>query len=144
MKLRHLALIILLLFCALPAGAASVSLGWNPSPGLAVVGYRVHYGLKPGKYTKVVQVKGRLTTKVTIKGLKQGSTYFFAITAYNKKGKESPLSSEISGKAGQTAKKANTKTDPVSPPSSQKEPAVAKIAPKAFKTGQGGKILPTR
>ncbi|MGC9195323.1 MAG: fibronectin type III domain-containing protein [Syntrophobacteraceae bacterium] len=141
MKLRHLAVILLLLFAALPAQAASLRLGWNPSPGPLVVGYRVHYGLKPGKYTKVVRVKGRLTTKVTIKGLKRGTTYFFAVTACNKMGKESPLSSEISGKPGQ---KDNTKTDPVSPPASHKEAAIAKIAPKTLKTGPGGKILPTR
>ncbi len=141
MKLRHLAVIVVFLFTAIPAGAASLSLAWNPSPGPSVVGYRVHYGLKPGKYTKVVRVKGRLTTTVTIKGLKRGTTYFFAVTAYNKKGDESPLSSEISGNPAQ---KATPPKAPISQASSRKEPGITKIAPKTLKKDKEGKILPTR
>lgn len=143
MKLKLLAATLLILCTALPSQAASVRLAWNPSPGPAIVGYRVHYGLKSGKYTRVVQVKGRLTTKADIKGLKEGKTYFFAVTAYNKKGRESPLSSEISGKPGGKAPKSRNQTAPASIQSPPK-PSPIKIPPRSLQTAPGGKLLPTR
>ena len=99
MKLKLLAASILVLCTTLPSQAASVRLAWNPSPGRSIVGYSIHYGVKPGKYIYAVKVKGRLTTSVVIKSLKEGETYFFAVTAYNKKGEESALSSEIKRQA---------------------------------------------
>ena len=143
MRLKLLAASLLVLCSALPSQAASVQLAWNPSPGRSIVGYRVHYGLKSGKYTHVVPVKGRLKTNVVIKDLEKGKTYFFAVTAYNKKGQESSLSSEISGKPdGKTAKghnRASADPSPTSPESTN-----VKIPPKTLKTGSGGKLLPTR
>ncbi len=140
MKLKIVAASILLLSAPLTLRAASVRLAWNPSSGRSVVGYKVHYGLKHGKYTQMVQVKGRLTTKTVIKGLNEGKTYFFAVSAYNKKGQESPLSSEISGKpGGKTAN--NHNQTPAVPPLESSPP---KIPPRTLQMGPGGKILPTR
>jgi fibronectin type 3 domain-containing protein len=143
MKLKLLVAFILLLCTAAPLQAASVHLGWNPSPGRSVAGYKVHYGLKPGKYSHVLQVKGRLATQVVIKDLKEGKTYFFAVTAYNKKGDESALSPEISGTPGGKTPKNQNLTPAVSLPKSH-EPSPAKIAPKTLQTGPNGKILPSR
>ena len=144
MKLKLLAASFLILCTTLPSHAASVRLAWNPSPGRSVLGYRVHYGLIRGKYTHVVQVVGRHTNKVEIKGLKEGKTYFFSVTAYNKKGEESAFSDEISGKPdGKIPKNSNKRTTAVSLPASQ-EPSSPKIAPKTLKTSPDGKILPSR
>lgn len=144
MKLRLLAASILVLCTTLPSQAASVRLAWNPSPGRAVVGYMVHYGLRPGKYTHVVRVRGRLTTKVVIRGLKKGETYFFAVAAYNKKGEQSALSSEISGKPGGKMHKNHNKRPAVSSPTSH-ETSRTKIPPtRTLHMGPKRKILPIR
>lgn len=143
MKLKLLLATSILVLCtALPAGAASVHLAWDPSPDRFIVGYKIHYGLKHGKYTHVVQVKGRLTTNAVIKGLKEGKTYFFSVTAYNKKGKQSPLSLEVSGKPDGKTPKNQSKTAPAPLPASH-GPSNVKLPPKTIPTA-GGKILPAR
>ncbi len=76
--------------------AASIGIGWDPSNNPAVVGYRIHYGDQPGHYTKTVKVKGRSTSRAVIDNLEEGKAYFFAVTAYSAKGKESAYSLEIS------------------------------------------------
>lgn len=144
MKLTLLAAAMLVLCTTPPSQAASVRLAWNPSPGRSVVGYRVHYGLKPGKFTHVVQVTGRLTTKVLIGGLEAGKTYFFAVTALNKRGQESAYSPEISGKPERKTPGSHNRAASASPPASRKL-LRAKIAPNRIITrGPTGKILPTR
>jgi hypothetical protein len=77
----------------LPAGY-SIALAWDRSPDTSVTGYRVHYGPASGNYTNSVAV-GNVATKTVI-GLTSGATYFFAVTAYDAKGVESPFSNEIS------------------------------------------------
>src|SRR5208337_1766826 len=78
-------------------------LAWDASNDPAVVGYRVYYGDSSAKdsarYTKSVQVEGRLTCSAVISGLKDGKTYFFAVTAFTADGKESAYSPEITCKA---------------------------------------------
>jgi len=75
---------------ALPARSAnitntySVTLSWQPSPSLAIAGYRLYSGVVSGLYLSSVEV-GNLTTN-TVVGLVRGTTYFFAITAYDTNG----------------------------------------------------------
>jgi hypothetical protein len=73
---------------------ASVSLGWDASPGNYVAGYRVYYGPSSGNYTNSVNV-GNVTSSI-ISGLANGAPYFFTVTAYNVNGVESVFSNEIS------------------------------------------------
>jgi hypothetical protein len=79
-------------FSALPSGA-SLTLAWDRSPSLEVTGYRVYYGGASQNYSNSV-VLGNVTSN-TISGLAIGGTYFFAVTAYNSIGLESPRSNEI-------------------------------------------------
>jgi hypothetical protein len=79
-----------------PTEAASIGIGWDASNDPSVVGYRIHYGDQPGHYTKTVKVKGRFTSSAVIHNLEEGKAYFFAVTAYSAKGKESAYSPEIS------------------------------------------------
>jgi hypothetical protein len=75
----------------------TTTLTWeaNTEPDLA--GYKVYVGTSSGKYDfpgspfKV----GKVTT-YTVTNLEPNTTYFFAISAYNDNGKESPLSDEVS------------------------------------------------
>jgi hypothetical protein len=72
----------------------SVSLAWNPSPDPAATGYRVHYGVASGQYTNSLATGN--TTSVTIPRLLPGVRYYFAVTAHNGSGEQSPFSNEIS------------------------------------------------
>jgi hypothetical protein len=71
----------------------SVKLAWNASANPIVAGYNVHYGGACGTYTNVI-CAGH-ATNITISGLVQGATYYFAATTYAASGMESPFSSEV-------------------------------------------------
>jgi hypothetical protein len=78
---------------ALP-GAYSVTLAWDRSPDSSVTGYRIYYGTASGSYSNNLAV-GNVAT-YTVPGLASGVTYFFAATAYDANGVESPFSNETS------------------------------------------------
>ena len=154
-----LAAIFAVLCTAAPTGAASLHIAWDPSDSPAVVGYRIHYGVFPAvqdltakgpapkyltakgpaaqdltaraskHYTKSVRVDGRLTTSAVIDDLKQGRTYFFAVTAFTKDGKESAFSPELTHKIGDPlpeqlpAGRWDRRPTSPSPPRAEAEPA---------------------
>ena len=96
---RRLALISLV--CSLtvftPFGgfaAQSVMLAWDQSPETNIAGYYVHYGLASRTYTNAVSAG--TATSVTVFGLEEGTTYYFAATCYNDLGLESDYSNEVS------------------------------------------------
>jgi Fibronectin type III domain len=78
--------------------AGTASLQWNATASGNVVGYRVYWGTAPGSYQ---QAKGSgigagNTTSYTVQNLPAGSTYYFAVTAYDASGAESAYSTEAS------------------------------------------------
>jgi hypothetical protein len=86
---------LLALFCRLTAfGVQSVTLSWNASTDPTVVGYKIYYGTTSGVYPNSVDAGG--ATSVTITGLADGSTNYFAGTTYDAATKESPYSAEVS------------------------------------------------
>jgi hypothetical protein len=66
-----------------------------------VAGYDIYYGTSSGNYTSVVPVSN--VTNVTIRGLINGVTYYFAAASYDSSGNLSSLSPEISGTVGSTS-----------------------------------------
>ena len=79
----------------------SVKLTWsaNPPTGNSATtanGYRLHFGIASGIYTKTTNVGN--TTTATVSNLTSGLTYYFAITAYNSAGLDGPPSKEVSYK----------------------------------------------
>ncbi len=74
--------------------AQSVTLAWDPSPDDSVAGYNAYYGVASRSYTNLIDVGD--ATRATIPGLIEGTTYFFAVTAYNFLGLESVFSDELS------------------------------------------------
>ncbi len=71
----------------------TISFAWDASPSAGVVGYRVHYGTRSGNYPQHIDVG--LATNVEIPNLVEGTTYFFALTAYDAAGIESDASMEF-------------------------------------------------
>jgi hypothetical protein len=83
-----------------PSPTSSVNLAWNPdsvtsNPATNVAGYKLYVGYSSGVYTQPPTDLGNRTT-TTVSNLTSGTTYFFAVTAYNAAGVESPYSNEIS------------------------------------------------
>jgi len=84
---------LLLLLAQLPVFAdQSVVLTWNPSPDANVAGYKIYYGGASLTYTNSV-LPGNVTN-VTILGLTEGATYYFAATTVDAAGDESEFSNE--------------------------------------------------
>jgi Fibronectin type III domain len=71
-----------------------VILAWNASISTNVVGYNVYYGVASGVYDNKISVVG--STNATVTGLVPGITYYFAATAVDTFGDESPFSNETS------------------------------------------------
>jgi hypothetical protein len=83
------------------AQAAQANMSWTaPSlntagaPVTNLAGYKVYVGSSSGNYQQKIDV-GNLTN-YTVNNLTDGSTYYFAVTAYDTSGLESSFSSEVS------------------------------------------------
>lgn len=95
-KMRHLKLWLVAMVFLFPMSvfAIDVTLDWDGIPPTGLAGYKVHYGPSPGTYDTVVDVGMPTTYQVT--GLSEGSTYYFAVTAYGDPGYlESDFSNEV-------------------------------------------------
>lgn len=82
-------------------GSTSVTLNWeaptensNGSALTNLAGYKIHYGTASKDYTEVVAVSNPSLSRYVIDSLQSG-TWYFAITAYNSAGVESPMSGEV-------------------------------------------------
>jgi hypothetical protein len=82
---------ILLVFAALMVAAETALLEWTPSASRGVAGYRVYYGTNSGVYPFAADV-GLVTTNVV--ELPWRGPWFFAVTARDTNGFESPFSNE--------------------------------------------------
>lgn len=72
----------------------SVELTWTDSSSPEIVAYKVYFGTQSGQYDNSITF-GDLAD-VLIPGLNSGQTYFFAVSAIDVNGNESPLSNETS------------------------------------------------
>ena len=83
------------LFVQLPVRAGqTVTLTWNPSVATNVAGYKIYSGTTSHDYA-ATNVVGT-TTNLTLNGLVEGQTYYFAATTYDGSGNESAFSSQAS------------------------------------------------
>lgn len=73
---------------------SSVTLAWNAVTNGGVTGYRVYAGTASRAYTRYVDAGN--ATQAAVSSLTNGTTYFFAVTAYNAAGLESDFSTEVS------------------------------------------------
>jgi hypothetical protein len=88
----------ILLFCVACAfsawGNQNVSLAWDPSLDTNVLGYFLYYSDSAGNFFDPLDVKNHTT--ITVPGLKEGMTYTFVVTAYDREGVESEPSNQVS------------------------------------------------
>ncbi len=89
--MHFLALTLIIPFIILPAHADTVTLAWDPSDG--ATGYKIYWGTSSRTYEHVIDVGKVLIYTV---GLPEGSTYYFAATAYDGTSIESDYSDEVS------------------------------------------------
>jgi fibronectin type III domain protein len=82
---------------ASPEGTLVVS--WQPSrkntdgtPLTDLSGYTIYYGTKPGDYSQKQTIDDPSATHAVIRGLKPGVHYYVAISANNRAGRQSELS----------------------------------------------------
>ena len=87
-----------------PTSSSVVTLGWvaptqnsNGTPITDLAGYKIHYGTASQDYTQVVSITNPSLSRYVLDSLPSG-TYYFAISSYNSKGLESPLSGEITAR----------------------------------------------
>lgn len=66
----------------------SVTLSWNAVTNTAVQGHNLYLGTAPGRYTQKITVGN--VTSYTIGRLSVGTTYYFAVTAFNSAGESVP------------------------------------------------------
>ncbi|MBN1348974.1 T9SS type A sorting domain-containing protein [candidate division KSB1 bacterium] len=66
---------------------------WDPVPNADLMGYKIYYGIASRNYTHKIDV-GKVT-KYEFKTLPLDTTLYFAVTAYDSAGNESPYSAEI-------------------------------------------------
>lgn len=84
--------------------AKTVTLAWDASPEATVVGYRIYYragsSFAPLSGTGAVEgaspVDIGLQLSATLSGLADAQTHYFAVTAYDAAGNESPYSNQVS------------------------------------------------
>ena len=93
-------LLFILIIIPFMVEAAIVKLAWDPNTEKDLAGYKVYYGYSSRNYHTSIDVGN--TTSVQIVGLKDGQTYYFAVTAYNTSGLESDYSNEVSYKVPKT------------------------------------------
>ena len=80
-----------------PAPSNSASLTWDAVTAPTLSGYRVYFGTAPGTYLQSLGqgISVGNVTAYTIAGLASGSQYYFAVTAFDTLGVESPYSNEV-------------------------------------------------
>jgi hypothetical protein len=96
-----LSLFFAILIHTTAAWAGSATLVWNPPTANTdstlltdLAGYKIYYGLAPGKYISAMNVGN--VTKFQVNNLSDAVAHYFAVTAYNTSGYESSFSNEVS------------------------------------------------
>lgn len=80
------------------SSTASINLAWDSNPEPNIAGYKVYYGIASQLYSETQDAGNETAT--TVEGLMIGTTYYFAVSAYDSDAFESSLSAEVSQIAG--------------------------------------------
>jgi fibronectin type III domain protein len=77
-----------------PPSSSTATLTWNPDTSTNLAGYTVYQGTASGMYSSSTNIG--IVTSYTVPNLGVGTTYYFAVKAYNGTGIESGFSNEVS------------------------------------------------
>jgi hypothetical protein len=86
---------VLVLFIAMPAYGAHVTLGWDPSPQPSLDYYVVYWGTSSGNYS-MSEIIPSDTTTYRVTGLAADTRYYFVVTSVDDEDNESLVSREVS------------------------------------------------
>jgi fibronectin type 3 domain-containing protein len=75
---------------------SSATLTWNANVESDLASYRIYRSTNQGVYGAALATVPAGTTSYVATGLPVGQTYWFAVTAVDSTGNESPLSTEVS------------------------------------------------
>ena len=92
---RLLLIILTVLYLATGAQAADIPVSWNANEEADLAGYKVYYGTGTGVYETTIDVEN-ITSYIVTLNPEIKTEYFFAVTAYDTSGNESPFSNEAS------------------------------------------------
>ena len=96
------------MFVAANLYSGEVILRWDPNTEPDLAGYALFYGRGSGNYQEMIDIGNRI--KYTVEGLQGGSTYYFALRAYDELGNKSDYSDEISYEVEQEYKMGSAKS----------------------------------
>ncbi|KKM18741.1 hypothetical protein LCGC14_1662690 [marine sediment metagenome] len=85
---------LFILFYSTITWAESVTLAWDANSESDLAGYKMYVGNVSGTYTSITDVTN--VTQYEVLNLIVGTTYYFAVTAYDTSANESGYSNEIS------------------------------------------------
>ena len=89
--------LIIIIFITQMSYGAYLNLTWNANTEEDLAGYKVYYGTLSGNYETTIDVEN--ITEYKLADLKEGITYYIALTAYDNSNNESEKSDEVSGVA---------------------------------------------
>ena len=99
--MRAILLVLLSTIASTAFAAGTMTLAWEPVSNPSVRGYVIHYGPGAGNYNATVDV-GNITTAV-VSNLTEGTSYDFAVAAYDASHTEGLLSNDVEGTVQYTA-----------------------------------------
>jgi uncharacterized membrane protein YgcG len=99
--------VLVLLFLAAPALSADVTLAWDPNSEADIEGYGVYFKLGASGppydlfgYVTLQELNDPDNPSFAVTGLVMGSSYYFAVTAYDTAGNESGYSAPVCAQIG--------------------------------------------
>ena len=99
--------VLVLLFLAAPALSADVTLAWDPNSEADLEGYGVYFKLGASGppydlfgYVTLQELNDPDNPAFAVTGLEKGSSYYFAVTAYDTAGNESGYSTPVCAQIG--------------------------------------------
>ena len=92
--MKNLIIALAIILMATAAHAATIQVSWNANTEADLAGYNVYYGTAPGAYGEAISTSE--TSQLLTLTPSEGTTYYFAVTAYDTSGNESDYSEEVS------------------------------------------------
>ena len=92
--MKKICILLAIILITVAAQAATVQVSWNANTEAELAGYNVYYGTESGTYGEPVSTTE--TSQLLTLTPEVGTTYYFAVTAYDTSSNESAFSEEVS------------------------------------------------